>query len=56
MLVYCVCLFIEINRLIKKSNVDKPWRFKAKERVMSTPSELQPPTGYQQWAVTLPTS
>ena len=52
--------FLELNRLIKK--LDKRWRrkcdaggwrFKPKERNLSTPSTSQPPIDYAECAVTL---
>ena len=52
--------FLELNRLIKK--LDKQWRrkcsaggwrFKPKERELSTPSTSLPPNEYAEWAVTI---
>ena len=56
----CSLTFLELNRLIKK--LDKRWRrkcsaggwrFKPKERDLSTPSTSQPPIQYAEWAVTI---
>lgn len=52
--------FIELNRLVRKLDKRRKRKvkkggFRSKPREVSTPSQLQPPVQYPDWAVTLPT-
>ena len=48
---------IELNRLVRKLEKRRKKKakrgFRSKPRVISTPSELQPPSNFVEWAVTL---